>query len=183
MNKQASNLLKKKIILQRSYDHFFNMKLSLEQNLLDIKSMESNQNIHNVLLESSKATHTLKINVDEFENVADKVKDNVDNLREINDIIGDFNSDVLNNEDLEKELNELQIAGEKNKQYEEVKKIEEKEEEKRLSQQEKMGISKLFPNANRNNIIMNELDVNNKGKEGFEEGNSFQMILEELNKK
>jgi hypothetical protein len=159
------------------------MKLSLEQNLLDIKSMESNQNIHNVLLESSKATHTLKINVDEFENVADKVKDNVDNLREINDIIGDFNSDVLNNEDLEKELNELQIAGEKNKQYEEVKKIEEKEEEKRLSQQEKMGISKLFPNANRNNIIMNELDVNNKGKEGFEEGNSFQMILEELNKK
>ncbi len=66
---------------------------------------------------------------------------------------------------------------------EEVKKIEEKEEEKRLSQQEKMGISKLFPNANRNNIIMNELDVNNKGKEGFEEGNSFQMILEELNKK
>jgi hypothetical protein len=145
--------------------------------------MESNQNIHNVLLESSKATHTLKINVDEFENVADKVKDNVDNLREINDIIGDFNSDVLNNEDLEKELNELQIAGEKNKQYEEVKKIEEKEEEKRLSQQEKMGISKLFPNANRNNIIMNELDVNNKGKEGFEEGNSFQMILEELNKK
>jgi len=135
------------------------------------------------LLESSKATHTLKINVDEFENVADKVKDNVDNLREINDIIGDFNSDVLNNEDLEKELNELQIAGEKNKQYEEVKKIEEKEEEKRLSQQEKMGISKLFPNANRNNIIMNELDENNKGKEGFEEGNSFQMILEELNKK
>ncbi len=64
-----------------------------------------------------------------------------------------------------------------------MKKIEEKEEEKRLSQQEKMGISKLFPNANRNNIIMNELDVNNKGKEGFEEGNSFQMILEELNKK
>jgi hypothetical protein len=159
------------------------MRLSLEQNLLDIKSMESNQNIHNVLVESSKATHTLKINVDEFENVADKVRDNVDNLREINDIIGDFNSDVLNNEDLEKELNELQIAGEKNKQYEEVKKIEEKEEEKRLSQQEKMGISKLFPNANRNNIIMNELDVNNKGKEGFEEGNSFQMILEELNKK
>jgi hypothetical protein len=159
------------------------MKLSLEQNLLDIKSMESNQNIHNVLVESSKATHTLKINVDEFENVADKVRDNVDNLREINDIIGDFNSEVLNNEDLEKELNELQIAGEKNKQNEEVKKIEEKEEEKRLSQQEKMGISKLFPNANRNNIIMNELDVNNKGKEGFEEGNSFQMILEELNKK
>lgn len=181
LNKQASNLLKKKIILQRSYDHFFNMKLSLEQNLLDIKSMESNQNIHNVLLESSKATHTLKINVDEFENVADKVKDNVDNLREINDIIGDFNSEVLNNEELEKELNDLQIAGEKNKQFEDGNRDE--EDRMRLSQNEKLGISKLFPKAKDNNIIMNEIEDKNKEKEGFIEENSFQMILEELNKK
>lgn len=182
--------MKKKIILQRSYDYYYNVKLSLEQNLLDIKSMESNQSIHNVLKESSKATEKLMINVNDFESVAEKVRDNVDNMREVNDIIGGFNEEILNDDALEKELNDLQIA--------EDKKSKEKpqyvEEEKKLSSQEKLGISKLFPsvnnanNPNKNNILIKELNkgaaVNNKddNKENFI-NNSFEEILEELNKK
>lgn len=171
--------MKKKIVLQKSHDHFFNLKLSLEQNLLDIKSMESNQNIHNVLVESSKATQSLKVNIDELGNVADKVRDNVENLREVNDVIGDFNNEVLNNEDLEKELNDLQIAEDKNRERDKLRFKE--EEEKRLSLQDNMGVSKLFPAVNK--IMNNEIQMNNKEKENFINDNSFQEILEELNKK
>lgn len=178
-------MLKKKILFQKTYDYYFNMKLSLEQNLLDIKSMESNQNIHNVLIESSKATHTLKINLCDFENVTDKVKDNIENLRDVNDIIGDFNSDALNNEDLEKELNDLQIAEDKNNK--EKIKLHQEEEIKIVSSQENHGISRLFPNANKNKIIKNEINDNKNEifneKENFINENSFQEILEELNKK
>jgi len=169
--------------LQKSHDHFFNLKLSLEQNLLDIKSMESNQNIHNVLLEASKATHSLKVNVEELEDVADKVRDNFDNVREVNEIIGDFNSDALNNEDLEKELNQLQIVEDKNKEKEIIRIRQNEEEERKIAQQEKSGISKLFPNVNKNNIIANEIQINNKEKDNFINDNSFQEILEELEKK
>ena len=152
------------------------MKLSLEQNLLDIKSMESNQNIHYVLIESSKATHTLKINLSDFENVADKMKDNVENLRDANEIMNDFNSDALNNEDLEKELNDLQIAEDKASKES----IILEEDQKKVSN----NLSRLFPNANMNNIKSNDINENLiNEKENFINDNSFQEILEEMNKK
>ena len=172
--------MKKKILFQKTHDYYFNMKLSLEQNLLDIKSMESNQNIHNVLIESSKATHTLKINLSDFENVADKMKDNVENLRDANEIMNDFNSDALNNEDLEKELNDLQIAEDKASKES----IILEEDQKKVSNHEKNNLSRLFPNANMNNIKSNDINENLiNEKENFIIDNSFQEILEEMNKK
>ena len=181
--------MKKKILFQKTYDYYFNMKLSLEQNLLDIKSMESNQNIHNVLVESSKATQALKIDLDDFENVADKVRNNVENLKEVNFVIGDYNGDVLNNEDLEKELNDLQLAEDKASKDKERKKIiqSQAEEENKAANLEKASVSRIFPSVNKNNIVYtgDNLKENNnvvQEKENFINENSFQEILEELNK-
>ena len=162
------------------------MKLSLEQNLLDIKSMESNMNIHNVLMESSKATKHLQINVDDFESVTDKVRENVENLKEVNEIIGDVNGENLDNEELEKELNDLQIAEDKNREKERINKyVYEKEEESKIAYSEKAGLSRMFPSVNKNNVIVNheEQVQENKNHENFINENSFQEILEELNKK
>ena len=186
--KQASNFLKKKIIYQRSHDYYFNVKLSLEQNLLDIKSMESNKNIHNVLMEAAKATKALKINIDDFDNVAEKVRENVENMKEVHDIIGDVNGDLMNNDELDKELMELQISEEKANRDRPI--IIHQEQEKNQSREEIMGISRLFPSVNSNkNILNKELNKNDlviikeENKENFINDNSFQEILEELNKK
>ena len=165
-------MLTKKIILQKSHDHYYNLKMQIEQNLLNIKSMESNVNIQNVLMESAKATQSLKLNIAEFENIADKVRDNVENMKEVQDIIGDYNNDILNNEDLENELKELQLSESK------------KEKEKANIIQEEVGMSKLFPIPNKNNIEFNQKeDVAMKQKENFINNNSFEEILEEMNKK
>jgi hypothetical protein len=155
------------------------MKLTLEQNLLDIKSMESNQNIHNVMLESLKATHALKLNVDEFENVADKVKDNVENLKEVHSVIGDYNSDALNDEELEKELNQLQVA--ENKKQNQIQ--QEIEEERKVQLQEKSSLYRLFPSVNNRNVAEENENKKIDEKENFINENSFQEILEELNKR
>jgi len=176
--KQAGNVLKKKKMIQKSRDHFSDIKLSLEQNLLDIKSMESNQTIHNVLLESSKATKDLKININDFENVTDMVRDNVDHMKDVNNIISSCNNENMDNDELEKELKELQIAEEKGSKE----KAKILQEEEKVS--EKLGISKLFPAANKNTIIKKELNNNKEeNKENFINNNSFEEILEELNKK
>jgi len=169
--KQAHNLLKKKEIFKQSYEHYFNVKLSLEQNLLDIKSMESNQNIRDVLKEASKATQKLKLNVGEFENITDQIRDDVDNLKEVQDIFAQNNNEVLDNEDLEKELNDLLISEEKSKK--EKKPI--LEEEKQY--QKEVGVSRIFPNAKEDIILEKE------NKENFINNNSFEAILEEINKK
>ena len=155
--------MKKKIIFQRSYDNYFNIKLSLEQNLLDIRSMESSNNIHNVLKEAAKATQGLKININDFENVAEKMRDNNENMKEVYDIIGDFNNDAMNNEELDKELIALQIAEEK------ADKLILKEEQKKAAK----GISTLFPSVNsKKNIISNK----DKNKDNFMNDNKFQDI-------
>ena len=108
------------------------------------------------------------------------MKDNVENLRDANEIMNDFNSDALNNEDLEKELNDLQIAEDKASKES----IILEEDQKKVSNHEKNNLSRLFPNANMNNIKSNDINENLiNEKENFIIDNSFQEILEEMNKK
>lgn len=143
--------------------------------------MESNKNIHNVLLEASKATQALKVNVNDFDDVAEKVRENVENMKEVNGIMGDINNDALNNEELDKELMELQISEEKANRERPKIVIDEKKKE---AGDEKMGISRLFPSVNLREFNKNDLMINKEeNKENFINDNSFQEILEELNKK
>lgn len=153
------------------------MKLTLEQNLIDIKSMESNQNIHNVMAQSLKATQALKLNVEDFENVTDKVKDNLENLKEVNFVIGDFNSEAMNDEELEKELAQLQTNENKTKPVV-------IEDENKIPMIEKSSLSKMFPAVgNKEVIIRREANDEGRAKDNFINENSFQEILEELNKR
>jgi hypothetical protein len=90
----AVNCLKKKNLYLKAYEHYSNLKLTLEQNLLDIKSMESNQNVKAVLEDVYKTADKLKMNVNDLDNITDKLKDNKDNLNTAKEVLEAYNMDV-----------------------------------------------------------------------------------------
>lgn len=85
--------MKKKNLYVKAYDHYSNLKLTLEQNLLDIKSMESNKNVQNILQEAVRTSENLKLNIDEFEMITDKLKEKGDQMKEAQDVISNYNQD------------------------------------------------------------------------------------------
>jgi hypothetical protein len=92
----AGNILKKKNVYLQQYDKYNAMKLTLEQNLLDIKSMESTKLVKKVLEEAVLATQSLTIDVNQFESITDKMRDNNDRLAETNEVIERYNKEILN---------------------------------------------------------------------------------------
>jgi hypothetical protein len=92
----AANILKKKNVYLNAYDKYNALKLTLEQNLLDIKSMESTKGVKKVLEEAVIAAQSLAVDVNEFESLTDKLRDNNDRLVETNDVIDRFNKGMVN---------------------------------------------------------------------------------------
>jgi hypothetical protein len=87
----AAGCLKKKNLYLTKYQSLSDMKLTLEQNLLDIKSMESNKGVKKALEEAIEATKHLAIDLDDFNLVADRMRDKNEHLKDANDIIKDYN--------------------------------------------------------------------------------------------
>jgi hypothetical protein len=93
-NRDAAAIsLKKKNLYLSKYQSLADMKLTLEQSLLDIKSMESNKGVKKALEEAIEAAKHLAIDLDEFNVVTDKLRDKDDRLKEANDIINSYNKD------------------------------------------------------------------------------------------
>ena len=70
------------------------MKLTLEQNFLDIKSMESSKGVKKVLEEAANAAKHFAINIDEFEKVTDSLRSKDEHIKEANDIINVYNKEL-----------------------------------------------------------------------------------------
>jgi hypothetical protein len=91
----AGNILKKKNVYLKTYDKYNAMKLTLEQNLLDIKSMESTKGVKKVLEEAVIATQSLAVDINQFESLTDKMRDNSDRIAETNDVIDKSNKEIM----------------------------------------------------------------------------------------
>jgi hypothetical protein len=92
----ATNMMKRKNVYLRAYQHYSNLKFTLEQNLIDIKSMESNQNVKYILEDVAKTSEKLILNVDEMDSITDKLRNKQDHIKEAGNILADFNNDNLN---------------------------------------------------------------------------------------
>ena len=92
----ALNCVKRKNVYLKAYQHYSNLKFTLEQNLLDIKSMESNFKVKNILEEVIKTSENLKMDVGDLEKVSDKLRDKKDNIKEAQDVLNVYNEEVEN---------------------------------------------------------------------------------------
>ncbi len=92
----AANMIKKKNVYLKAYETYSNMRLTLEQNLLDIKSMESSKGVKKVLEEAANAAKNFVINIDEFEKITDNLRNKDEHIKEANDVINMYNKDIYN---------------------------------------------------------------------------------------
>jgi hypothetical protein len=96
-NREAAKYhLKKKNIFYASFEDYNDVKLTLEKILLDIKSMETHRNVKNILEEVVKTSEKLKMDVNEFDEIAEKFREKSDHLKEANDLLNEYNADNFN---------------------------------------------------------------------------------------
>jgi len=93
---KAKNILKKKKLYEAKYNEYCNMKLTLEKNLLDIKSNEGNQMTKISLQESIKTIKELQLQNKEFDQVFDIMRNNREDLQDITNTVKDFNKFMKN---------------------------------------------------------------------------------------
>jgi hypothetical protein len=92
----AANCIKKKNLYLKAYNHYSNLKMTLEQNLIDIKSMESNQNVKNILEDVVKTSQKLKLNVEEFNDVTEKLREHQEDFKEAKNILMEYHDENYN---------------------------------------------------------------------------------------
>lgn len=67
----------------------------MEQNLIDINSMESNKNVQQILQESVKAAEALKIDLNEFDMMTDKLRSKDEYIKDAQNIIDTYNQENI----------------------------------------------------------------------------------------
>ena len=135
-NKQSAKTF---MIKRKNYQKFLensqNTLSILEKQIFDIKNAESNANFTEILKKTVEIGKQYGANIDEFADVTEDLKQNKDDLNEIENNIRDLNlMNVGDDEDLDKELKELEESANK------------KENEKQKEEEE-------FPSANNDEII------------------------------
>ena len=135
-NKQSAKTF---MIKRKNYQKFLensqNTLSILEKQIFDIKNAESNANFTEILKKTVEIGKQYGANIDEFADVTEDLKQQKDDLNEIENNIKDLNlMSVGDDEDLDKELKELEESANK------------KENEKQKEEEE-------FPSANNDEII------------------------------
>ena len=92
---------------QKTNQNYTNMISTLEQKILDLKEMETNISTKNILNEAIKVAKDIGINLDDFDKMADDLKEQKDNQREVNNIIKNAANENIDDEEIEGELNKL----------------------------------------------------------------------------
>ena len=103
----AREYLKKAKIYVKVNQNYTNMVSTLEQKILDLKEMETNISTKNILNEANKVGKDIGINLEDFEKMAEDLKEQKDNQREVNNIIKNAANENIDDEEIEGELNDL----------------------------------------------------------------------------
>jgi len=119
-NKQAARTL---MIKKKNYQKFLensqNTLSILEKQIFDLKNAESNANFTEVLKQSVEVGKQYNANIDEFAEITDDIKERKDVMDEIQSGIKDLNLMNENDEDINKELEELEQGINENKKEDE----------------------------------------------------------------
>lgn len=145
-NKDAAmTCMKRKNVYLRAYNHYSNLRHTLDQHLIDIKSMESNMNVKNILEDVLRTSDKLKLNVDDLDDVADRLKEHGENIKEAQGILIDANVE----ESFDDEINKLteQLS------------LEKKEEQQNKPQQDRYDdkLPSVIHNENLNNMSLEKM--------------------------
>ena len=119
-NKQAARTL---MIKKKNYQKFLensqNTYSILEKQMFDLKNAESNANFTEVLKQAVEVGKQYNANIDEFAEITDDIKERKDVMDEIQSGIKDLNLMNENDEDINKELEELEQGINENKKEDE----------------------------------------------------------------
>ena len=119
-NKQAARTL---MIKKKNYQKFLensqNTLSILEKQIFDLKNAESNANFTEVLKQAVEVGKQYNANIDEFAEITDDIKERKDVMDEIQSGIKDLNLMNENDEDINKELEELEQGINENKKEDE----------------------------------------------------------------
>ena len=119
-NKQAARAL---MIKKKNYQKFLensqNTYSILEKQIFDLKNAESNANFTEVLKQAVEVGKQYNANIDEFAEITDDIKERKDVMDEIQSGIKDLNLMNENDEDINKELEELEQGINENKKEDE----------------------------------------------------------------
>ncbi len=119
-NKQAARTL---MIKKKNYQKFLensqNTYSILEKQIFDLKNAESNANFTEVLKQAVEVGKQYNANIDEFAEITDDIKERKDVMDEIQSGIKDLNLMDENDEDINKELEELEQGINENKKEDE----------------------------------------------------------------
>jgi len=119
-NKQAARTL---MIKKKNYQKFLensqNTYSILEKQIFDLKNAESNANFTEVLKQAVEVGKQYNANIDEFAEITDDIKERKDVMDEIQSGIKDINLMNENDEDINKELEELEQGINENKKEDE----------------------------------------------------------------
>ena len=119
-NKQAARTL---MIKKKNYQKFLensqNTHSILEKQIFDLKNAESNANFTEVLKQAVEVGKQYNANIDEFAEITDDIKERKDVMDEIQSGIKDLNLMNENDEDINKELEELEQGINENKKEDE----------------------------------------------------------------
>ncbi len=119
-NKQAARTL---MIKKKNYQKFLensqNTYSILEKQIFDLKNAESNANFTEVLKQAVEVGKQYNANIDEFAEITDDIKERKDVMDEIQSGIKDLNLMNENDEDINKELEELEQGINENKKEDE----------------------------------------------------------------
>ena len=119
-NKQAARTL---MIKKKNYQKFLensqNTFSILEKQIFDLKNAESNANFTEVLKQAVEVGKQYNANIDEFAEITDDIKERKDVMDEIQSGIKDLNLMNENDEDINKELEELEQGINENKKEDE----------------------------------------------------------------
>ena len=119
-NKQAARTL---MIKKKNYQKFLensqNTLSILEKQIIDLKNAERNANFTEVLKQAVEVGKQYNANIDEFAEITDDIKERKDVMDEIQSGIKDLNLMNENDEDINKELEELEQGINENKKEDE----------------------------------------------------------------
>jgi hypothetical protein len=140
----AREYLKKAKIYVKVNQNYTNMVSTLEQKILDLKEMETNISTKNILNEAIKVSKDLGINLDDYDKMAEDLKEQKNNQIEVNNIIQNAANENIDEEEIEGELEQL-----KNDDF------------------NGGDLDNFLPEPGKNNINLNDKDKenNNKNKE------------------
>lgn len=100
-------MLKQKKLYEGSLEYFFTKKASLEEQLIQIKSMSDSVQVMNILKECDKVNKMLISDSSDMENVIENIRTNKEEMSDLNEQLNQYSNDNFNN-DIESELQMLQ---------------------------------------------------------------------------